>query len=80
MRSEAKAVQEPIEELVFLVEEAPEGGYTARALGAATFTEADDMEHLRRQAVEAVHCHVGDTAAKPRLVRLHMVRGEAIQV
>lgn len=34
-------------ELVFLVEEAPEGGFTARALGEAIFTEADDIESLR---------------------------------
>ena len=33
-------------EIVFLVEEAPEGGYTARALGESIFTEADDMESL----------------------------------
>ncbi len=28
-------------EVIFLVEEAPEGGYTARALGEAIFTEAE---------------------------------------
>ena len=28
-------------ELVVMVEEAPEGGYTARALGASIFTEAE---------------------------------------
>jgi hypothetical protein len=27
-------------ELIFIVEEAPEGGFTARALGASVFTEA----------------------------------------
>ena len=31
-------------ELVFVVEEAPEGGYTARAVGESIFTEADDPE------------------------------------
>ena len=34
-------------ELLFLVEEAPEGGYTARALGEPIFTEADDLDQLR---------------------------------
>src|SRR5690348_4873996 len=31
-------------EILFIVEEAPEGGYTARAVGASMFTEADDLE------------------------------------
>ena len=29
-------------EILFIVEEAPEGGLTARALGESIFTEADD--------------------------------------
>lgn len=35
-------------ELVFLIEDAPEGGYVARALGTSIVTEADDMPALRR--------------------------------
>jgi hypothetical protein len=44
-------------ELIFMVEEAPEGGFTARALGEAIFTEADSMEDLRKQVTDAVQCH-----------------------
>lgn len=44
-------------ELIFLVEDAPEGGYTARALGQAIFTEADDLPSLKEQIRDAVHCH-----------------------
>jgi len=33
-------------ELVFLVEEAPEGGYTARALSQAIFTDGDSMKKI----------------------------------
>ena len=47
-------------ELVFLVEEAAEGGYTARALGESIFTEADEWETLKRNVLEAVACHYGD--------------------
>jgi hypothetical protein len=36
-----------MEELIFVVENAPEGGYTARALGESIFTEADDLPALR---------------------------------
>ncbi len=46
-----------MEELIFLVEEAPEGGYTARALGASIFTEADDVSGLREMVRDAVRCH-----------------------
>jgi len=33
-------------ELIFLVEEAPDGGFTARALGQSIFTEADTLAEL----------------------------------
>ena len=44
-------------ELVFLIEDAPEGGYVARALGASIVTEADDLPALREAIRDAVHCH-----------------------
>jgi len=44
-------------ELTFLTEEAPEGGYTARALGESIFTEADTLEELHQQIRDAVLCH-----------------------
>ncbi|MFN6513918.1 MAG: type II toxin-antitoxin system HicB family antitoxin [Nostoc sp. CreGUA01] len=44
-------------EIVFLVEDDPDGGYTARALTESIFTQADDMETLREMVRDAVHCH-----------------------
>lgn len=41
-------------EVIFLVEEDPEGGYTARALGQSIFTEADTLDELRVNIREAV--------------------------
>jgi hypothetical protein len=64
-------------ELIFLVEEAPEGGFTARALGAAIFTEADDLAGLREQIRDAVRCHF-DQGQSPQVIRLHFVREEVI--
>ncbi len=64
-------------ELIFLVEEAPEGGYTARALGYSIFTEAESMEALRNQVREAVKCHF-DEGQAPKVIRLHFVREEVI--
>ncbi len=64
-------------ELIVLVEEAPEGGYTARGLGESVFTEADDLEELRRNVREAVECHFEDGKA-PKIIRLHFVHQEVI--
>ena len=66
-----------MEELIFLVEDAPEGGYTARALGASIFTEADDLPDLREQVRDAVRCHFDDGQG-PKVIRLHFVREEVI--
>jgi hypothetical protein len=66
-------------EIIFLVEEAPEGGYTARALGYSIFTEADTWAELKTNVQEAVSCHF-DESEKPRMVRLHVVREEVMAV
>ena len=64
-------------EILFVVEEAPEGGFTARAVGESIFTEADDLAQLHERAREAVRCHF-DGANAPKLIRLHYVRDEVI--
>ena len=64
-------------EIIFLVEDAPEGGFTARALDAAIFTEADDINELHGNIREAVDCHF-EPDAKPKMIRLHFVREEVI--
>lgn len=64
-------------ELVFVVEEAPEGGYTARAVGVSIVTEADDLPGLRTAVREAVRCHF-EPDSLPKLLRLHLVRDEVI--
>ncbi len=65
-------------EIVFLVEDDPDGGYTARALGESIFTQADDLKTLREMVRDAVHCHYLDPQSRPRLIRLHIVRDEVI--
>jgi hypothetical protein len=66
-------------EIIFVVEDAPEGGYTARALGQSIFTEADDISSLHEQVRDAVRCHF-DQGQAPRIIRLHFVREEVIAV
>lgn len=66
-------------ELVFVVEEAPEGGYLAHALGESIFTEADDLAGLHEKIREAVRCHF-DEGRCPKVVQLHFVRDEQLVV
>jgi predicted RNase H-like HicB family nuclease len=39
------------------VEEAAEGGYTAKALGESIFTAGDSLEEIKVNIKEAVECH-----------------------
>ena len=64
-------------EIIFLIEEAADGGFTARALGQSIFTEAESMDALRDQIREAVRCHF-DEGQAPKVIRLHFVREEVI--
>jgi predicted RNase H-like HicB family nuclease len=64
-------------ELIFLVEDSPEGGYTGRALGESIFTEAETLEELRANVREAVACHF-DEGTGPQVIRLHFVREEVL--
>ncbi len=66
-------------EIIFLIEESLEGGYTAKAIGESIFTEADTMEEIRNNIKEAVECHF-DEGKKPKLIRLHMIKEEVIAV
>jgi len=66
-------------EILFVVEEAPEGGLMARALGESIFTEADDEASLHQQVRDAVHCHFEEGKA-PKIIRLHFTREEILAV
>lgn len=65
-------------EIVFVIEEDPEGGYNARALGESIFTQADDMPTLRESVRDAVRCHFPDAGVRPKMIRLHFVSDEVI--
>lgn len=69
-----------MDEIIFVVEEAPEGGYSARALGVSIFAEADDLEALQTELRDAVLCHYEDESERPRMIRLHFVRDRLLAV
>ncbi|MBE0639694.1 MAG: 2-oxoisovalerate dehydrogenase [Bacteroidales bacterium] len=64
-------------ELLFVVEEAPEGGYTAKAVGSAIFTEADTINELKEMVKDAVFCHFEDEEL-PKQIRLQFFKEEVL--
>ncbi|AGB01801.1 hypothetical protein [Methanoregula formicica] len=44
-------------EIIFIVEESPEGGYEARSLNHSIFTETDTFDELKEMVHDAVSCH-----------------------
>jgi len=66
-------------EIIFMVEEAPEGGYTARALGYSIFTEGDSWDEIKTNVKDAVRCHF-EVQDMPSIIRLHSVRDEILAV
>ncbi|MGB7541866.1 MAG: hypothetical protein WBM28_07620 [Burkholderiales bacterium] len=64
-------------EMLFLVEAAPEGGYTARAFGVDIFTEADDLQSLHASVRDAVRCYFEDGQV-PKMIRLHFTHEEVV--
>jgi len=65
-----------IQELVFLVEDDPEGGYTARALGQSIFVQGDTFDSLKESIKDALECHFDTKEEIPGIIRLHIVREE----
>jgi predicted RNase H-like HicB family nuclease len=64
-------------EVFFLVEEAVEGGFVAKALGESIFTDAETMDELKVNIKEAVQCHFDDDKM-PKIIRLHLVKEELL--
>lgn len=54
-------------EIVFLVEDDPDGGYTASALNQSIFTEADDLQSLKVMIKDAVSCHFEESETRPKI-------------
>src|SRR6266516_8154506 len=69
----------PMNEIFFLVDEAPEGGYAAKALGESIFTEADTLDELHANVRDAVRCHFEEGKA-PKMIRLHFVHEEVLGI
>jgi hypothetical protein len=66
-------------EIIFIIEESLEGGYEARAVGESIFTEAENIDELKKNIAEAVRCHF-DADNLPALVNLRFQREEIITI
>jgi hypothetical protein len=60
------------------IRDAEEGGFYARALGHAIFTEAETWEEVRANVLDTVSVHFEDAQTRPRLVQMHYVKDELI--
>ncbi len=66
-------------EIIFIVENSDEGGYTAKSLGYSIYTEAETLDELKENVRDAIKCHF-DEKETPRIVRLHIVKDEVIAI
>ena len=64
-------------ELLFMVEEDPEGGYVASSVGESIVTQGETVAELREKIRDAVRCHF-EEAERPAAIRLHFVRDEVM--
>ena len=46
-------------EIIFIVEEDVESGYTAKTLGYSIFTQGETIEELKENIKDALECHLG---------------------
>ena len=65
-------------ELIFLVEEDPEGGFTAKAVGESIFTQGENIEEIKANIKDAIACHYDRKEDVPASIRLHIVHEETM--
>ena len=65
-------------ELIFLVEEDPEGGFTAKAVGEGIFTQGENIEEIKANIKDAIACHYDRKEDVPASIRLHIVHEETM--
>ncbi|MEC9492693.1 hypothetical protein [Flexistipes sp.] len=68
-----------MKELIFQIEDDPEGGFTARGLGESIFTDGNSWKELKTNIKDAVKCHF-DESEIPKVIRLHYVKDEIMEV
>ena len=67
-----------MKEIIFLIEEDPDGGYNAEGLGYSIFTQGETEEELKENILDALKCHFDNEGDIPRIIRLHFVKEEVL--
>lgn len=49
-----------MDKISFIIEQAEEGGFKARAVTESIFTQAETLEQLNLNIAEAIECHFDD--------------------
>lgn len=62
-----------MKEIIFLIEEDPDGGYNAEGLGYSIFTEGETIEELRENVLDALKCHFDSEEDIPKIIRPHLI-------
>jgi len=65
-------------EIILVVEQEADGGYTAAAASHGILTQGEDLHELRAMVRDAVACAFADEGTRPKLIRLHFVHDEVI--
>ena len=65
-------------ELIFLVEEDPQGGFTAKAIGESIFTQGETLAEIKANIKDALSCHYEQKEDIPACIRLHVVHEETL--
>lgn len=60
--------------IIFSVQESPDGGYEAQALGDPIFTQADSIAELIDTLRDAVACHFAEDA-RPFAIKIKNLSG-----
>ena len=59
-------------------EDRVDGGYVASAIGYGIHTQAETLEELKQNVLDAVNCYFGDTAEAPTIIHLRVVSEEVL--
>ena len=59
-------------------EDKVDGGYTASAIGHGIHTQAETLDELRANILDAVECYFGDSSEAPNVIHLRVVSEEVL--
>ena len=59
-------------------EDKVDGGYTASAIGLGIHTQAETLEELRRNILDAVNCYFDDASETPTVIHLRLISEEVL--